>query len=76
MSDKTIKTEAAKNAAPVQTGKAEYSVGEFAVNAKKHFGEKANADLVYAAFMVGNKTSATLSEAKDIVSKFMSKEVK
>lgn len=53
-----------------------YSVGEFAENAKKTFGDKANADLVRAAFMVESKAKATLSEAKGIVSKFMSKEVK
>ena len=53
-----------------------YSVGEFAENAKKNFGEKANADLVRAAFMVEGKAEATLSEAKDIVRKFMSREVK
>ena len=53
-----------------------YSVREFAENAKKNFGEKANADLVRAAFMVEGKAEATLSEAKGIVSKFMSKEVK
>lgn len=55
---------------------ATYSVVEFAESAKKTFGEKANADLVRAAFAVEGKTSATLSEAKGIVSKFMSKEVK
>ena len=55
---------------------ATYSVEEFADSARKNFGEKANADLVRAAFMVEGKTKATLSEAKTIVRKFMSKEVK
>ena len=64
------KTEQAKTEA-----EAVYSVDEFAANAKLHFGEKANTDIVHAAFMVKGKTKATLSEAKDIVRKFMSKEV-
>lgn len=54
---------------------ATYSVGEFAANAARLFGEKANSDIVRAAFKVEGKTEATLSAAKDIVKKFMSKEV-
>lgn len=68
---------AEKKTEPAQTVKETvYPVDEFARCAKKIFGEKANADLVNAAFMVAGKTSATLSEAKGIVSKFMGKEVK
>ena len=54
---------------------ATYSVAEFAANAEKIFGEKANSDIVRAAFVVEGKTEATLSEAKGIVKRFMSKEV-
>ena len=76
MSDKANKTEAAKNTAPAKTDAAVYDVGEFARNAKKLFGDKANSDIVFAAFSVEKKTKATLPEATGIVSKFMSKEVK
>ena len=67
------KTEAARASAAQESV---YSVEEFAENAGKAFGARANADLVRAAFMVEGKTKATLSEAKDIVRKFMSREVK
>ena len=76
MSEKASKPEAVKNPAPEKTNEAVYEVGEFARNAERLFGKKANADLVVAAFMVANQIKATLSEATDIVSKFMSKEVK
>ena len=74
MAEKANKSavDTAKNAAP----QAQYTVGEFARNAEKLFGGKANSDIVNAAFKICGKTSATLSEAKDIVGKFMSKEVK
>lgn len=76
MSEKMTKTEAAKPTAPAKAAEAVYEVREFAGNAEKIFGRKANADLVTAAFKISGKTKATLSEAKDIVGKFMSKEVK
>lgn len=76
MSEKTTKTGTAKPAAPAKAAEAVYEVREFARSAKKIFGKKANADLVTAAFNVCGKTKATLSEAKEIVGKFMSKEVK
>ena len=53
-----------------------YEVTEFAGNAAHLFGERANADLVTAAFKVAGRQEATLSEAKDIVEKFMKREVR
>lgn len=55
---------------------AEYTAAEFAGNAERLFGKRATADLVTAAFRVERKETATLSEAKDIVARFMDKEVK
>ena len=77
MADKLKKPEAAESVAPTpETAEAAYTVGEFAANAGKLFGKRANADLVTAAFKVGGRQTATLSEAKDIVGKFMNREVK
>ena len=59
-----------KEAAP------EYTVEEFASNAKKIFGEKVNADIVTAAFFVKGIKEATVSKAKEIVKEFVTKEVK
>ena len=63
-------------ATAVSPVEAEYTVSEFAANAKKLFGDRANADLVNAAFMVNGKGKATIPQAKAMVSEFMSKEVK
>ncbi|MBQ6207253.1 MAG: hypothetical protein IJK52_09245 [Oscillospiraceae bacterium] len=78
MAEKLKKTEAAESVTPAapETAEAAYTVGEFAANAGKLFGKRANADLVTAAFKVGGRQTATLSEAKDIVGKFMNREVK
>ena len=77
MADKLKKPEAAESVAPTsETAEAAYTVGEFAANAEKLFGKRANADLVAAAFKLENKQTATLSEAKGIVEKFMNREVK
>lgn len=54
----------------------QYTVGEFAANAARLFGAKANSDLVHAAFLVEGISKATLSEAKKIVAGYMQKEVK
>lgn len=77
MAEKVTKPEAAAKTDATANINAEavYTVDEFARNATK-LAEKANADIVYAAFMVEKKKKATLSEAKDIVSKFLNKEVK
>ena len=77
MADKLKKPEAAESVAPTpETAEAAYTVGEFAANAEKLFGKRANADLVAAAFKLERKQTATLSEAKGIVEKFMNREVK
>ncbi len=54
----------------------EYTVAEFAVNAKHLFGNNANSDIVYAAFLVKGINKATLAAAKETVTAFMQKEVK
>ena len=61
---------------PRKDAEAEYTATEFAGNAERLFGKRATADLVTAAFRVERKETATLSEAKDIVARFMDKEVK
>lgn len=78
MAEKLKKTEAAESVTPAapETAEATYTVGEFAANAERLFGKRANADLVAAAFKLENKQTATLSEAKGIVEKFMNREVK
>lgn len=78
MAEKLKKTETAEAVAPAaqETTEAAYTVNEFAANAEKLFGKRANADLVTAAFKLEGKASATLSEAKDIVEKFISREVR
>ena len=53
-----------------------YTIAEFAGNAARLFGERANADLVTAAFKVAGRQEATLSEAKVIVEEFMKREVR
>ncbi len=54
----------------------EYTAGEFAANAARLFGDRANPDLVHAAFMVEGINKATLKRAREVVSGFMRKEVK
>ena len=79
MADKLKKTDTPETdvpAAALKTAEPEYTVAEFAGNAARLFGQKANADLVNAAFKVAGKESATLSEAKEIVRKFMNREVR
>ena len=53
----------------------EYTVAEFAANAARLFGRKANADIVNAAFMVVGHSKATLAEARELVAGFMKQEV-
>lgn len=70
----TVKPETAEAVAP-DVAEAAYKVAEFAANAEKLFGKRANADLVNAAFKLAGRRTATLSEAKVIVEKFINKEV-
>ncbi len=51
-----------------------YSLQELVENAKKVFGTKP--ECVAAALLAANKTECTVSEAKEIVNKFLKKEVK
>ena len=51
-----------------------YSANELAVNARKIFGTRQ--ECVAAALRASGKTECTISEAKDIVEKFLKKEVK
>lgn len=53
-----------------------YKAAEFAGNAAHLFGNRANADLVTAAFKVAERQEATLSEARGIVEEFMKREVR
>lgn len=51
-----------------------YTMQEFAQNSKKLFGVER--EVVITAFKMANKLEATLSEAKEIVEKFIRKEIK
>lgn len=55
---------------------AEYSAAEFAVSARVLFGRGATPDCVIAAFRTAGIEKATKGKAKEIVSKFLQKEVK
>lgn len=68
--EKATETKAVKT----KVVEAVYSAEEFQKMAKAVFG--CQSECVKAAFMVANKTQATESEAKKIVSDFMKKEVK
>ena len=68
-------TKMASQPAAVQS-ESVYTVEEFAANAKKIFGTGIGPDIVNAAFMVSDVKKTTISNAKDIVKKFISKEVK
>ena len=51
-----------------------YSAGEFAANARKIFGTRQ--ECVVAALKAAGKSECTVSEAKQIVEKFLKREVK
>lgn len=51
-----------------------YPAGEFAVNARKIFGTRQ--ECVVAALKAAGKSACTVSEAKEIVEKFLKREVK
>lgn len=55
---------------------AEYSAAEFAASASSVFDKGATPDCVIAAFRMAGVTKTTKSKAKEIVSKFLQKEVK
>lgn len=72
------KAEAAQEQAPKKCLKAVkdpvYSVGEFAANAEKIFGTRQ--ECVTAALKAAGKSECMISEAKEIVEKFLKREVK
>lgn len=57
-----------------QDQKSIYSAGEFALNARKIFGTRQ--ECVVAALKAAGKSECTISEAKEIVDKFLKREVK
>ena len=68
------KTETKSQSKQKQVQESLYTVQEFAKNSKKLFGVQR--EVVVTAFKMLNKQRATLSEAKEIVKKFMEKEIK
>ena len=71
----TSQTETAAQAS-VEHQEAEYSAAEFAASASTIFGKGATPDCVIAAFRMAGVEKATKSKAKELVSKFLQKEVK
>ncbi len=73
-----IKAEATQEQAPKKAVKSAkepvYSAGEFAANAGKIFGTRQ--ECAAAALKAAGKSEYTVSEAKEIVEKFMKREVK
>lgn len=72
--EKLEKKTAPKVQKKVQNQESFYTMQEFAQNSKKLFGVER--EVVITAFKMENKLEATLSEAKEIVEKFMRKEIK
>lgn len=68
------KTETKSQKRITQTQESVYTLQEFAQNSKELFGVQK--ECVIAAFRVANKQEATPSEAKEMVEKFMRKEIK
>ena len=79
MAKVTNPTSPTENAAQasVKHQEAEYSAAEFAAaSASTIFGKGATPDCVIAAFRMAGVEKATKSKAKELVSKFLQKEVK
>ncbi|MBS4932915.1 MAG: hypothetical protein KH020_16710 [Clostridiales bacterium] len=72
--EKRAETKSQSRRVATQTQESVYTLQEFAQNSKKLFGVQK--ECVMAAFKVANKKEATPSEAKEIVEKFMRKEIK
>lgn len=62
--------------AKIEHTEAEYTATEFATSASSIFGKGATPDCVIAAFRMAGVKKTTRSKAKEIVSKFLQKEVK
>lgn len=71
----TSQTEKAVQA-NVERQEAEYSAAEFAASTSSIFEKGATPDCVIAAFRMAGVEKATKSKAKEIVTKFLQKEVK
>lgn len=78
MANKENTTSPTEKAAQAKTEhtEAEYSAAEFAASASSIFGKGATPDCVIAAFRMAGVKKANRSKAKEIVSKFLQKEVK
>lgn len=61
---------------PQSISKTEYTAEEFAAAARVIFGNQVTPDCVTAAFRMANIAKATKGQAKEIVSKYLKKEVK
>lgn len=72
--EKKTETKSQSKRVKAQTQEAVYTLQEFAQNSKKLFGVQK--ECVMAAFKIAKKKEATPSEAKEIVEKFMGKEIK
>ena len=74
MADKIKKPDEEVIVTPAAEAEPEYTVAELAANSKAVFG--AMPECVIAAFRVAGVEKATKTKANDIVTKFMTKEVK
>lgn len=72
--DKKTETKSQGKRTKAQVQESLYTVQEFAQNSKKLFGVQK--EVVITAFKMANKTEGTPSEAKEIVDKFLRKEIK
>lgn len=69
------KTKAAEKAPAKLISEPTYKAEEFAANSEKVFGHGINSDIVMATFMVNGIKEATIAQAKEMVKKFITKEV-
>ena len=70
------KTKAPEKAPAAPAPEPTYAAREFAANSEKVFGHGINSDIVMATFMVNGVKEATVSKAKEMVKRFVTKEVK
>lgn len=70
----TAEKQEVKPVVKVENQESKYTAAEFAQNAKELF--KTRPECVVAALRAAEKETCTLSEAKEIVEKFLKKEVK
>lgn len=60
----------------INTNEAKYTVSELAAAADKVLGRPVAPECVVAALKIAGKTEVTIQEAKDLVNKFLKKEVR